>query len=88
VEVSGQLRVSVALGYGLDDRMIRVPFPEGAGNFCFRHRVQTGSGAHTASYQMGTGGKAAGVHLHLVQRSGMCEAVPPPPVRLHGIVLS
>jgi hypothetical protein len=37
----------------------------GAGNFCFRHRVQTGSGAHTVSYPMGTegffpGGKVAG----------------------------
>jgi hypothetical protein len=26
----------------------------------FLHSVQTGSGAHTASYPMGTGGKAAG----------------------------
>jgi hypothetical protein len=37
---------------------------EGAGNFSFHHRVQTGSGAHPISYPMGTrgslgGGKAA-----------------------------
>jgi hypothetical protein len=37
----------------------------GAGNFSLRHRVQNGSGAHPASYPMGTrgsflGGKAAG----------------------------
>jgi len=36
-----------------------------AGNFSLHHRVQTGSGAHPASYPMGTrgsfpGGKAAG----------------------------
>jgi hypothetical protein len=29
-------------------------------DFSLRHRVQTGSGAPPASYQMGTGGKAAG----------------------------
>jgi hypothetical protein len=34
---------------------IEVPFPAGAGNFSLRHRVQTGSGAHPASYLMGTG---------------------------------
>jgi hypothetical protein len=41
-------------------------FPAGAGNFSFHHRVQTGSGAHPASYSMGMwdffpGGKAVGV---------------------------
>jgi hypothetical protein len=46
-------------------RMIGVRFPVGAGNFLLLHRVQTGSGAHRASYPMGTGGyfpggKAAG----------------------------
>jgi hypothetical protein len=57
--------VGIALGYGLDDRCPRVRFPEGAGNFSLNHRVQNGSGAHPASYPMGTrgsfpGGKAAG----------------------------
>jgi hypothetical protein len=38
---------------------------EAAGNFSLHHRVQNGSGAHPASYPMGTrgffpGGKAAG----------------------------
>jgi hypothetical protein len=55
----------VALGYGLDDRGSRVRFPEEAGNLSLHHRVQNGSGAHPASYLMGTkgsflGGKAAG----------------------------
>jgi hypothetical protein len=57
--------VGRALGYGLDDRGSRVRFSAGAGNFSFHHRVQNGSGAHPASYPMGTrgsfpGSKAAG----------------------------
>jgi hypothetical protein len=31
-----------------------VRFPEGAGNFPLRHRVQNSSGAHPASYPAGT----------------------------------
>jgi hypothetical protein len=55
----------IALGYGLDYRGSRVRFPAGAGNFSLHHCVQIGSGAHPASYPMGTrgsfrGGKAAG----------------------------
>jgi hypothetical protein len=57
--------VGIALGYGLDDRGSRARFPAGDGNFSLHHRVQNGSGAHPASYPMGTrgpllGGKAAG----------------------------
>jgi hypothetical protein len=57
--------VGIALGYGLDDRGPRVRFPEGVGNFSPRHCVQNGSGAHPASYPVGTrgsfpGGKVAG----------------------------
>jgi hypothetical protein len=57
--------VGIALGYGLDDRGSRVRFPAGAGNFSLHHRIQNGSGAHPASYLMGTAGcfpgsKAAG----------------------------
>jgi hypothetical protein len=57
--------VGIAMGYGLDDRGSRVRFPTGAGNFSLHYRVQNGSGAHPASYPMGTkdsfsGGKAAG----------------------------
>jgi hypothetical protein len=63
--LKSRLSVGVALGYGLDDRSSTVRFPAGAGNFSLHHRVQNGSGAHTASYQMGTRGsflegKAAG----------------------------
>jgi hypothetical protein len=54
------------MGYGLGDRGSRVRFPAAAGNFSLLHRVQNGSGAHSASYPMGTrgsfpGGKAADV---------------------------
>jgi hypothetical protein len=57
--------VGIALCYGLDDQGSRVRFPAGAGNFSLHHRVQNGSGAHPASYPIGTGGifpggKAAG----------------------------
>jgi hypothetical protein len=53
------------MGYGLDDWGSRVPFPAAAGNFSFHQCVQNGSGAHSASYPMGTrgsfpGSKAAG----------------------------
>jgi hypothetical protein len=57
--------VSIALGYGLDDRGSRVRFPTGAGNFSLHHRVQNSSGVHPASYPMCTrssfpGGKTTG----------------------------
>jgi hypothetical protein len=66
-EQSRDSSVGTALGYGMDDRGSRFRFPAGVGNFSLHHRcVQNGSGAHPASYPMGTrcsfpGGKAAGV---------------------------
>jgi hypothetical protein len=54
-DVGQDSSVGVATGYGLDDRIILVRFPAGAGNFCLRHHVQTGPGTHPASYPMGTG---------------------------------
>jgi hypothetical protein len=52
--------VGIALGYGLGNRGSRVPFPAGTGNFSLHHRVQNGSGAHPASYPMGTRGSFPG----------------------------
>jgi hypothetical protein len=52
--------VRIMLGYGLDDRGYRVRFPAGAVNFSLHHRVQNDSGAHPASYPMGTRGSFAG----------------------------
>jgi hypothetical protein len=50
-----------------------VRFPAGAGNFSLHHRVQNGSGAHPASYSMGTRDSFPGV-----KRSGR-EADHSPP---------
>jgi hypothetical protein len=51
--------VGIALGYELDDWDSRARFPAGAGNFSLHHLVQNGSGAHPASYPMGTRGSYA-----------------------------
>jgi hypothetical protein len=59
--------VSIALGYGLDNRGSRVRFSAGAWNFSFHHRVQNGSVAHSAFYPMCTGGSFPGV------RRPVCE---------------
>jgi hypothetical protein len=53
-----------SLGYGLDDRGSRVRFSAGAVNFSLQLLVRNASGAHPASYPMGTmssfqGGKVA-----------------------------
>jgi hypothetical protein len=48
--------VGIVLGYGLDDRGSRVRFLAGAGNFSLHHCFQNCSGAHPASYAMGTRG--------------------------------
>jgi hypothetical protein len=45
--------------YGLDDRAIEVRSPTGA-DFSSSPCVQTGSGAHPASYPMGAGGSFPG----------------------------
>jgi hypothetical protein len=59
-EKSRDSSVVIALGYGLEDWGSRVRFPAGAGNFCLHHRVQNGSGAHPASYPVGTRGSFPG----------------------------
>jgi hypothetical protein len=51
--------VGVTTDYGLYDQMIGVRIPVGAGNFSL-HRVQTVSGAHRASYPVGTRGPFPG----------------------------
>jgi hypothetical protein len=60
-EESRDSSVGRTLGYGLDDRGSRVPFPAGAGNFSLHRRVQNGSGVHLASYPMGIRGSFPGV---------------------------
>jgi hypothetical protein len=57
--------VSIAMGYRLD---ARVRFPTGPRDSSLFHSIQTSSGAHSASYSMGTGCSFPGV-----KRPG-CEA--------------
>jgi hypothetical protein len=52
------LVAGIATGYGLDDRGVGVRVSVG---FSLLHIVQTGFGAHPASYPVGTGVQAAGV---------------------------
>jgi hypothetical protein len=52
---------SIVSDYGLDDRTIGVRSPTRAEDFSSNPCVQTGSGAHPASYPMGTGGPFPGV---------------------------
>jgi hypothetical protein len=53
--------------YGLDDRAIEVRFPAEAKDFSSSLCVQTGSGAHSDSYTMGTGGVYT-LHLKMVEK--------------------
>jgi hypothetical protein len=85
--------VGIALGYGLDDRGSRVRFLPGAGNFPLYHRIQNGSGAHPASYPMGTrvyflGGKADHRPPSSAEIKECVELYSHSPIRLHGVVLS
>jgi hypothetical protein len=85
--------VGIALGYGLDDRGSRVRFPAGTGNFSLHHRVQNGSGAHPASYPMGTRGCfPEGEADHSPPSSAevkeWVELYLHSPIRLHGVVFS
>jgi hypothetical protein len=47
---------SIVSDYRLDDWVIKFRSPTGAEDFSSSPCVQTGSGAHPASYPMGTGG--------------------------------
>jgi hypothetical protein len=49
--------VGVATGYGLDERRVGIQVPA---EISFLHVVQADSGAHPASYPMGTGGLSQG----------------------------
>jgi hypothetical protein len=93
---------SIVSDYGLDDRAIEVRSPAGAKDFYCSLCVQICSGAHPASFTMGTGGPFAGVkrgrgvtlttHPHLVPRSRISRSYtssPPPqatPWRVAGLL--
>jgi hypothetical protein len=77
---------SIVSDYGLDDRVIGVRSPAGAKDFSSILCVQTGSGAHPASYPMGTGGVTLTTHPHLVPRLRMSRSyTSSPPKWLHGM---
>jgi hypothetical protein len=56
---AGDRVVGTATSYGLDDREVGVRVPVGSRSFL--HVVQTGSGVHTTSYQIGAGALPPGV---------------------------
>jgi hypothetical protein len=89
--------VGVATGSGLDDWGSGSSIPEGAGNFSLLHRVQTGSGAHSASYPTGTKDLPPGAKWpnHEADNSPPSRAevdiawrYTPTPIRLYGVMLS
>jgi hypothetical protein len=51
--------VGIVTGYGMDDRGVGARVPVGE-EFSLLRVVQTGSGAHPTSYQMGNGGSFPG----------------------------
>jgi hypothetical protein len=60
VFISARSSGSIVSDYGLDDWAIEVRSPTGAEDFSSSPCVQIGSGAHPASYPMGTGGTCPG----------------------------
>jgi hypothetical protein len=84
----------VATGYGLEGRN---SIPISGRNVSILHRFPTGCGAHPTSHPVGTGG-----FFSRVKRQGLEAdhsppsnaevknggAVPPVPIRLHGVVLN
>jgi hypothetical protein len=57
MNVREEMGAGIATGYGIDDRLVGVRVP--VGSRIFFYVVQTVSGAHPASYPMGTGDREA-----------------------------
>jgi hypothetical protein len=77
--------------------MAEVRFLVGARYSCLIHSIQTRSGAHPASYPMGTGGSSLEVEQpwregdHSLPSSAKVMnggPMPPHPTRIHGVVLN
>jgi hypothetical protein len=64
-EMNRSSSVSIVSDYGLDDRAIEVRSSKEAEDFSSSPYVQTGSGAHPASYPIGTGGPFPGSKARL-----------------------
>jgi hypothetical protein len=87
--------VSIATGYGLDDRGIEVSFPVGARELTLFHSGKIGSGTHPASYTMYTERCSFGVNWpgREPDHSPSCSVevnnggfIPPLPIRLYGFM--
>jgi hypothetical protein len=81
--------VRISTGYEMDGRG---SIPGKTRDFTLLYSVQTGSGAHQASYPMGTGVKRSKREAdHSSPSSAEVKnggAIPPSPMWLHGIVLN
>jgi hypothetical protein len=66
--------VGIATGYGLDDRGVGVKSLKGQ-ELSLLHSVQTGSGVHSTSYSVGTGGSFPGGKA--VKKMWMYTSTPP-----------
>jgi hypothetical protein len=75
--------VGIATGYGLDGREVSEFESQWGQEFSLLHVVQTGSGAHPASYRMGTGRSLAGSWSRpltsILPRSRKCGSIHPLP---------
>jgi hypothetical protein len=60
-------------GQGTTGWTAGVRFLPGTREFSFLHSVQTGCGAYSSSYTMGTGGVKLTTELHIVPRSKVME---------------
>jgi hypothetical protein len=89
--------VGIVTGNTLDHWGLRVQFLVGAGNFCLLHHVQTGAGAHPASFAilgaLSLGLKQLGSEADYSPscaeaKNAWCYISTPPPVHLQGMVLS
>jgi hypothetical protein len=90
-------RISFYLSIKTEMYKSRVGFLVEGGNFSLHHCVQNGSGAHPASYPMGTRSSFPGGKVGCdadqsppssaeVKNAWICTSTPP--IRLHGMVLS
>jgi len=67
--------LAVFLGYRMDDKG-SIPGKGNGGNFFLRHRLQIGSGAHPATYSMGTGSLIPGMKWRDVKLTTHLQLVP------------
>jgi len=87
--------VVIVTSFLLDDREIVARLPRVAGDFSVPQKVHICSGAHSASYSVGTGqlfllaSRGLGLNMtkqfHIVQSLRLHEAIPHAPTHIHGM---